>query len=430
VSTGSPTTAGPSFVAVDDVWSEGLATAPMLTPSGSQAGALVVIPARGGSKGVPGKNVSLVGGVALVTRAVRASLAAQRIDRVIVSTDDLQIAAAARQAGAEIVLRPADIAGDTASSESAVLHVLDTLPGAQDVEVVLLVQCTSPFLTSQDIDAVAGPVIDGEADSTFTAAISHGFLWHPDGTGVNHDPAGRLRRQDRPIELLETGAAYAMRVVNLRATRHRFLGRIVPIAVDPVRTLEIDEPSDLERARLLAPLLDGPGEEWPALGAIDAVVVDFDGTLTDDRVTVDQDGRESVVLHRGDGLGIAMLRRAGVALLILSTEQNPVVTARARKLGIPAWQGIDAKGSALAKWCAEQGIDLARTVYVGNDVNDLPCFDIVGWPIAVADAHYSVRARARAVTSAVGGHGAIREVASRLLGKDVRDGSESFALHR
>ncbi|MCW2495513.1 acylneuraminate cytidylyltransferase [Jatrophihabitans sp.] len=413
-----------------EAWSEALAASAAPESSAARGAVLVVIPARGGSKGVPGKNVAKVGGVPLVARAVHASLAAARVDRVAVSTDDADIAAAARAAGAEVVVRPAEIADDTATSESAVLHALDTLPGAGDVEVVLLVQCTSPFLTASDIDAVAGPVVDGEVDSAFTAALSHGFLWHPDGTGVNHDPSGRPRRQDRPIELLETGAAYAMRVADLRVTRHRFTGRIRPIAVDPARTLEIDEPADLERARLLAPLLDAPDEGWPRLDSIDALVVDFDGTLTDDRVTVDQDGRESVVVHRGDGLGIGMLRRAGVALLILSTEQNPVVTARARKLGIPALQGIDAKGTALAQWCAEQGIDLARTAYVGNDVNDLPCFDIVGWPIAVADAHYSVRARARAVTSAVGGHGAIREVASRLLGKDVRDGSESFALHR
>jgi YrbI family 3-deoxy-D-manno-octulosonate 8-phosphate phosphatase len=137
-----------------------------------------------------------------------------------------------------------------------------------------------------------------------------------------------------------------------------------------------------------------------------------------------------VLVHRGDGLGIRALRRAGIDVLILSTEQNPVVTARARKLGIPAWQGVAEKGPALAQWCAQHGVDLARTAYVGNDVNDLPCFDIVGWPIAVADAHHSVRTRARIVTSTLGGHGAIREVASRLLGREVRDGSESLALHR
>ncbi|WP_073391121.1 acylneuraminate cytidylyltransferase [Jatrophihabitans endophyticus] len=386
---------------------------------------VAVIPARGGSKGVPGKNVTEVGGRPLVARAVAAARAAGHVDRVLVSTDDPLIASAARDAGAEIVDRPVALADDTATSESALRHALDT--AAPEAEVVLLVQCTSPFLSADDVDGVAAAVLGG-ADSAFTAAVSHGFLWRPDGTGVNHDPATRPRRQDRPVELLETGAAYAMRVDGFRRTGHRFFGRVVPVAVDPARTLEIDEPADLDRARLLAPLVDHATSI--GLADVDALVLDFDGTLTDDRVVVDQDGRESVTVHRGDGLGIAALRRAGLAVVILSTEQNPVVSARARKLNIPALQGIEAKGVALAQWCADHGHDLARTAYVGNDVNDLPCFDIVGWPIAVADAHHSVRARARIVTAAAGGHGAIREVASRLLGKEIRDGSDSLALHR
>ena len=387
---------------------------------------VAVIPARGGSKGVPGKNVSLVGGRALVARAVDAALRAELVDRVLVSTDDRLIAEVAREAGAEVVVRPDELAGDAASSESALLHALDT--SAPEAVVALLVQCTSPFLDSADLDGVARPVLDGEADCAFTAAPSHGFLWRPDGSGINHDPAHRARRQDRPVELLETGAAYAMRISGLRRHQHRFFGRVRPVVVDPARTLEIDDPDDLARARLLSPLLDRPRD--PGLADLDAVVLDFDGTLTDDRVTVDQDGRESVTVHRGDGLGVAALRRAGLHVLILSTERNPVVQARARKLDVPALTGIDHKGKALAQWCAEQGHALSRTAFVGNDVNDLPCFDIVGWPIAVADAHHSVRARARIVTAARGGHGAVREVASRVLGKDIRDGSESLALHR
>jgi N-acylneuraminate cytidylyltransferase len=182
------------------------------------------------------------------------------------------------------------------------------------------------------------------------------------------------------------------------------------------------------RARLLAPLLDEPAEL--RLADLDALVLDFDGTLTDDRVVVDQDGRESVTVHRGDGLGVAMLRRAGLPMLILSSEANPVVAARARKLQLPALHGIDDKGTALAQWCAENRFDLRRTAYLGNDVNDLPCFDLVGWPIAVADAHHSVRARARIVTAASGGSGAVRELASGLLERDIRNGSEPLALHR
>ncbi|MGW5095175.1 cytidylyltransferase domain-containing protein [Streptomyces nodosus] len=405
---------------------------------------LAVIPARGGSKGVPAKNLAPVGGVPLVARAVRACRAARLVTDVVVSTDDQAIAVAARAAGAEVVPRPAAIAGDTATSEDAVLHALDAheaLHGAP-VDVVLLVQCTSPFLTGEDVDGVAGAVVEDGADSALTVAPFHGFVWRDGadeadeadenaaaasaagatdgGHGVNHDKAFRPRRQDRPQDLLETGAAYAMDVAGLRTHRHRFFGRTQLVRTDPARVLEIDDPHDLARARALAPLLDAPGQgALPARADIDAVVLDFDGTQTDDRVLIDSDGREFVSVHRGDGLGIAALRRSGLSMLILSTEQNPVVAARARKLQIPVLHGIDRKDLALKQWCEEQGIAPERVLYVGNDVNDLPCFGLVGWPVAVASAHDVVRGAARAVTTVPGGDGAIREIASWILGPSL-----------
>ncbi|MFI8855521.1 cytidylyltransferase domain-containing protein [Streptomyces prasinus] len=397
---------------------------------------LAVIPARGGSKGVPAKNLAPVGGAPLVTRAVRECRAARHVTDVVVSTDDRAIAAAARQAGAEVVMRPAAIAGDLATSEAAVLHALDAheaLHGAP-VDVVLLVQCTSPFLTREDIDGVAGAVVGQGADTAVTVAPFHGFVWRDatgeepaderdgsgGGFGVNHDKSFRPRRQDRPQDLLETGAAYAMDAAGFREHRHRFFGRTDLVRTDPARVLEIDDPHDLARARALAPLFDAarPGA-LPTADDIDAVVLDFDGTQTDDRVLIDSDGREFVSVHRGDGLGIAALRRSGLEMLILSTEQNPVVAARARKLRIPVLHGIDRKDLALKQWCEEQGIAPERVLYVGNDVNDLPCFALVGWPVAVASAHDVVRGAARAVTTLPGGDGAVREIAGWILGPSL-----------
>ncbi|WP_320780417.1 acylneuraminate cytidylyltransferase [Streptomyces sp. CRN 30] len=397
---------------------------------------LAVIPARGGSKGVPAKNLAPVGGVPLVVRAVRECRATRLVTDVVVSTDDQGIAAAARRAGAEVVLRPAAIAGDTATSEAAVLHAMDAheaLHGAA-VDAVLLVQCTSPFLIREDIDGVAGAVVEGGADTAVTVAPFHGFVWREDagpvdasgagdtggGHGVNHDKSFRPRRQDRPQDFLETGAAYAMDAAGFRTHHHRFFGRTELVRTDPARVLEIDDPHDLSRARALAPLFDSarPGA-LPTAADIDAVVLDFDGTQTDDRVLIDSDGREFVAVHRGDGLGIGALRKAGLPLLILSTEVNPVVAARAGKLRVPVLHGIDRKDLALKQWCEEQGIAPERVLYVGNDVNDLPCFDLVGWPIAVAGAHDVVRGAARAVTTVHGGSGAIREIAGWLLGPSL-----------
>ncbi|MDT9688782.1 acylneuraminate cytidylyltransferase [Streptomyces sp. P9(2023)] len=383
---------------------------------------LAVIPARGGSKGVPAKNLAPVAGVPLVSRAVRACLGARLVTDVVVSTDDAAIASAARAAGAEAIHRPAAIAGDTATSESAVLHAMDAFEATNGrrVDVVLLVQCTSPFITAEEVNGTVEKILTGGADTAFTAAPTHGFLWRetPEGaTGVNHDKAFRPRRQDREPEYLETGAVYAMAAEGFRTHSHRFFGHTALVVTDPARVQEIDDPHDLARARALAPLLDTP--IVPGFGDIDAVVLDFDGTQTDDRVHLDSEGHEFVSAHRGDGLGISALRRAGMPVLILSTEQNAVVAARGRKLQIPVLHGIDRKDLALKQWCEEQGIDPQRVLYAGNDVNDLPCFHLVGWPVAVASAHDSVRAAARAVTLTPGGSGAVREIAAWLLGPEL-----------
>lgn len=236
---------------------------------------LAVIPARGGSKGVPGKNLAEVAGTPLVARAVLACRAAPTVTDVVVSTDSAAIAAAARAAGADVIARPTAISGDTASSEAAVLHALAAFEELHSltVDVVLLVQCTSPFLSTSDVESVAVAVASGAADSALTVAPFHGFLWREGddgrGAGVNHDTAHRPRRQDRPQDLLETGAAYAMDAAGFRGARHRFFGRTLPVATDPARVLEIDDPHDLARARLLAPLLDPRPGAHPAHPAPD-----------------------------------------------------------------------------------------------------------------------------------------------------------------
>ncbi|MGN6125495.1 MAG: KdsC family phosphatase, partial [Humibacter sp.] len=151
------------------------------------------------------------------------------------------------------------------------------------------------------------------------------------------------------------------------------------------------------------------------LAAVEAVVTDFDGVHTDDRVQVDQNGVESVTVNRRDGLGVRLLRESGVPVLILSTEKNPVVGARAAKLGVEVLQGIDDKATALAAWAAQTGIPLERVAYLGNDVNDLGALGVVGWPFAVADAHPQAIAASRRVLASAGGAGAVRELAELIL---------------
>jgi N-acylneuraminate cytidylyltransferase len=375
---------------------------------------VAIIPARGGSQGVPRKNVARIAGIPLVARAVRAAARSGRIDRVVVSTDDTEIADAATAAGAEIVWRPADISGHLASSEAALLHALDDLAGrGVDVGVLAFLQATSPFTPAEGLGRACELVASGEADSAFSARESYEFFWTTtDGlaTALGHDAAHRPRRQDREPAYVETGAFYVMDAAGFREARHRFFGRTRIVEVPASTAIEIDTPEDLAAARALAPVFER-AEPIDAL----AVVTDFDGVHTDDTAFIDSEGHEFDRVSREDGMGVTRLRSAGIPMLIISTETNAVVGARGRKLKVPVLQAIEDKATTLTGWADDNGIPLDDIAYLGNDVNDLGAMGIVGWPIAVADARPEVRAAARLVLERVGGDGAVRELIERVL---------------
>lgn len=388
--------------------------------SPAAGGVLAVIPARGGSKGVPGKNIAPVGGRPLVARAVIAACRAQTVGRVVVTTDDALVADAAKAAGAEVVQRPPELAGDAATSESALLHVLDDLRDREGYEpsILVFVQCTSPFIEAADLDAAVGLLLDDHADSVFTATSHHGYLWRTGAEGeavaVDHDPRVRLRRQDEEPRYLETGAVYALRTDGFRAARHRFFGRTRFIEVPPERALEIDTPHDLRLARAVAEGHARAERAHRMPVPVRAIAFDFDGVLTDDRVSVTQDGLESVTCHRGDGAAIQRLRDRGIEMVVLSVEQNPVVTARCQKLRIDCRQGIDDKMGALLDWSVKKDIPLEEVAYVGNDVPDIPCLLAAGIGIAPADAHPDAQAAARVILDTKGGRGIVRELEALL----------------
>jgi 3-deoxy-D-manno-octulosonate 8-phosphate phosphatase (KDO 8-P phosphatase) len=152
---------------------------------------------------------------------------------------------------------------------------------------------------------------------------------------------------------------------------------------------------------------------------ISLIIFDFDGVLTDNRVIVSQDGSESVVCNRADGLGFDMLRAAGLPCFILSTETNPVVSRRAQKLKVDVLQGATDKGLVVRNIIKSRQLDPEKVVYVGNDLNDMPAFNEVGWRICPSDAVDEVKLICRLVLSSPGGGGVVREIA-RLLGLTLK----------
>lgn len=144
-------------------------------------------------------------------------------------------------------------------------------------------------------------------------------------------------------------------------------------------------------------------------------VFDFDGVFTDNRVLVHQDGTESVFCNRSDGLGLGMLVKDGVEAMVLSKEKNPVVSARCKKLSLPCIQACDNKREMLLKISSEKNIPLSEISYMGNDLNDIECLEIVGLPVCVADAYPEVKVYAKWITDTKGGYGAVREFCDLVL---------------
>jgi 3-deoxy-D-manno-octulosonate 8-phosphate phosphatase (KDO 8-P phosphatase) len=143
---------------------------------------------------------------------------------------------------------------------------------------------------------------------------------------------------------------------------------------------------------------------------IKLLVFDFDGVFTDNRVWVFEDGSEAVCCSRADGLGLKKLRELGLEMLILSTEENPVVQARAKKLQLLCIQGVSDKLKCLQKLMNERSLSFMQVAYVGNDINDQECLEQVGYPIVISDSQPEVLHLGTSVTTRAGGQGAVREI--------------------
>ncbi|RME86815.1 MAG: N-acylneuraminate cytidylyltransferase, partial [Anaerolineae bacterium] len=227
-------------------------------------------------------------------------------------------------------------------------------------------------------------------------------------------------RQILPPVYWQTGHIDAIRPATILEKNSMTGEAIYALLIDPRYTVDLDNPRDWAKAEWVVrfgglEMVHPDAAPRPMPERVALLVLDFDGVLTDNRVWTDQEGRESVASNRSDSHGLELLRRAGIEAVVISKERNPVVAARCKKIGVPHFQGVDDKATLLKKLLAERGVEASQVVYVGNDVNDLPCFPLVGWAVAVADAHPEALRRADYVLSRRGGHGAVRELCDLIL---------------
>ncbi|CAG0962467.1 N-acylneuraminate/3-deoxy-D-glycero-D-galacto-nononate cytidylyltransferase [Anaerolineales bacterium] len=400
---------------------------------------LALIPARGGSKGIPRKNIRSFAGYPLIAWSIAAAKRSSLVTRIIVSTDDEEIASVAREWGAETpFLRPAELAQDKTTDLPVFEHALKWLEEVEAYrpENVIQLRPTSPIrpLTLVD-DAVRVLLEHDDADcvrGVVPAAQNPFKMWRFNGEGKPLKPLLEVTgipepynapRQILPPVYWQTGHIDAIRISTITKKKSLTGDVIYPLLIDPKYTVDIDNLSDWVKYEALVysglEMVSPGNPRRPMPETIKLIVCDFDGVVTDNQVITDQNGKESVVASRSDSMHIKTLREKGIELMILSSEPNPVVMARAKKIGVEARHGIGLqdKGRVMLQVLEQKKLKAENVIYVGNDLNDLPCFEIAGWSVAVADAYPEVIRAADHVLTKSGGHGAIRELCEIVLKK-------------
>lgn len=217
---------------------------------------VAVIPARGGSKGIPRKNLALVAGKPLIVHTIEQAKASACVTATVVSTDDDEIASVSEAAGATVIRRPADLSGDKASSESALIHAVHALAhqGNAQPELIIFLQCTSPIRRAPDIDKAVATLLQKGADSLLSVSPSHRFLWKEEGgeaRSINYDFRNRPRRQDMVPQYVENGSIYVFRTQALLDSGNRLSGKVALYPMDEEAAVDIDSMLDMKLAELI-----------------------------------------------------------------------------------------------------------------------------------------------------------------------------------
>lgn len=356
-------------------------------------------------------------GVPLIVHTVRQARAAGTVDLSIVLSHDGELSRVARELGA-IPIEPGE-AGQDADPTTGLLRRVRTEVEGNIEELVLL----SPWMPIRPQGAI-DRAVEGRRRLDVPVGVSvvpiDGAVWSQGGVS-SKDP----------------GAESGAREVSVGDDRNLF--RETPsIRVLHPPSLETGEPRPEEGIAVEMPswsslsllpdqspwssyeeVYQRLSEDFPpasqSLRGMQLIVSDFDGVWTNNEVIVLEDGREAVFCHRGDGFGLERIRDAGFDIVVISREQNPVVNARCRKLGVECHHGVLEKDQLLREILREKDVAAQHAVFIGNDLSDLSCMKIVGCSVAPADAVPAVRNAADLILSRKGGKGALREFCEMLL---------------
>ena len=383
---------------------------------------VALIPARGGSKSIPLKNIKNICDKPLVYWTIKAACDCKHVDKVYVATDSKEIKTTVNTFGfskVQVIDRSDDCSTDIASTESVMLEFAQKF----EFDNIALIQATSPLLTSDDLCKGFETFYTPGTDSVISVVHQKRFHWENDKNGyahsINYDIFARPRRQDFSGYFVENGAFYITKREDLLKYRNRISGNIKVFVMNDDTFFELDEPRDwlIIEALMKKRGLDKMNTQGFVLFPdIKMFLTDCDGCLTDGGMYYSENGDELKKFNTRDGMGFQLLHKKGILTGIITSEDVKLLKKRAHKLNLDILQmGIKDKIGAVEVLCKKYNLLLENVAYIGDDINDVEVIHKVGFGCSVKNGTKEAIAVAKYVTKVDGGDGAIREVAEYIL---------------
>lgn len=378
------------------------------------------IPVRGGSKSIPLKNIKEICGKPLVYWCMKAASECADIDKVYISTDSKKIKEVVNEIisdndvfkKVEIVDRSEESSQDNASTELAMLE----FAAKYDFDNIALIQATSPLLDSNDLSEGFKVMNQPNIDSVISCVEQRRFIWNKNDDGTvkpnNYDVFNRPRRQDFDGYLLENGAFYITSKELLMQSKNRVSGNIGVYVMDENTAIEIDETADWEFVEWL---LNEKNKNRNNKN-IKMFLTDCDGCLTDGGMYYSEEGDELKKFNTRDGMGFSLLKKSGIIVGIITSEDVKLNERRADKLDLDILlSGCKDKKQAMKDILKKYNVSLDEVCYIGDDINDLELIKSVGFGCCPNDAISEIKKAADYIASCRGGDGVIREIADLVL---------------
>ncbi|MFK7833704.1 MAG: HAD hydrolase family protein [Winogradskyella sp.] len=379
---------------------------------------IAFIPVRGGSKGIPGKNIKSFFGKPLIYWVISELQKTDLIDKIILATDADDIKKVANSFGfnkLQVYDRNFKNSQDHSSTESVMLEYINA-SNYQKSDCFMLVQATSPLTTNVHFSEAMELFQANEFDSVLSCALVKRFFWNASGQPENYDYKSRPRRQDFKGALLENGALYINTVGNIIEHQNRLSGKIGIYQMPEYTAVEIDEEEDWIVAESL--MRKHVFKQNQAKPIIKLFVSDVDGVLTDAGMYYSETGDELKKFNTHDGMAFQILRENNIKTGIVTSEDTNIVSKRAAKLKVDyLYQGKKHNGklSVVKDICKKEGISLDEVAYIGDDINCFELLSAVGYAACPANAVEKIKSIPHIIKlEKDGGNGVVREFVSFL----------------